>query len=84
MNEVKKGLDDTATSLEILGATFTYVSEVGKDPKMKEHADTVEEVIETVRQVEDKLESSKDWKVFNHNTDMDVIKTFVVEMEFMR
>ena len=35
-------------------------------------------------QVEEKLSQAQSWRIFNHNTDMEVIKAFIVEMEFMR
>ncbi|XP_075259179.1 protein tweety homolog 2-like isoform X2 [Convolutriloba macropyga] len=83
VKEMKTDLDATEYSLQILRAAYQYIYTKGEPDAMK-NAETIEKASDTVRQVEDKLSKAQNWRIFNHNTDMEVIKAFIVEMEFMR
>ena len=81
---MKSGLDDTAYSLDILRSMFQYMHDQTNQQDALNNAEVVESASQTVKQVGYKLEDAQNWKVFNHNSDMEVIKAFIVDMEFMR
>ncbi|XP_063715550.1 protein tweety homolog 1-A-like [Symsagittifera roscoffensis] len=84
VKETKGGLEATDFSLQLLSSTFNYIFEAVGDQEAEENAKTVEDARRIVTQVEEKLSQAQSWRIFNHNTDMEVIKAFIVEMEFMR